>query len=363
MTPLVNHRKRKQNGSRMNDSANTTTKRCRLDSDVHDGNKMMLKCEDNPQEFHRMSRPRLLTRKKGSFDNSHRNVSDGLGVGREYKVNQSVDGCTSFMKDKIPRSLRLKKSISVTESHDDKRLSLSCGATSHNDLEPQGSYVTEGKIKYMDIDMTQPIKNEPVSLDSTPVSPQISNLVLEGYVHRMANLNAKACVAAYLEPDKKAPSRRRRRGNRWCKNTTKSKSKLKCRSDESAMLDTSSKQVVLNIEEPTSNPVILNVNGVENVIPVITFSGIKMPPCAVVVDGLDDQQNDGQVSYNTMGLLHNGDTLHPHARVFLEGSHELHLPSRIVPTLVPARQSTVKRAVKKAASVGVARHHKKPSKV
>ena len=350
----------------MNDGAIKKTKRRCLGSDVHNGNKMMVKCEDNPREFHRMSRPQLLPKRgiasmKGSFDSSLYNVSDGVDVN-----DQSVGGCTSFMKDK-PETLRLKKSTSETESYDDKRLSLlSCGAISHNNLEPVDSYVTDGKIKPIDIDVNQPVKNEPVSPDSTPSSPpypvlsQISDVVLKGYVHRMANLNAKACVAAYLEPDKK---RRRRRGNRWCKHKSKSNLKYRDNGDESALLNASSKQVVLNTEEPTSNPVILNVNGVENVIPVITFSGIKMPPCAVIVEGLDDQQDDSQVSYNTMGLLHNGDTLYPRARVFLEGSHELHLPSRIVPMLVPVRHSTVRRAVKKAAAFGVARQYKKPSKV
>lgn len=366
MTQLVNHRKRKQS-NHANDSVNKRTKRRRLDSD-HDENKAMLKCEDNSHESHRMSRPRLLPKRgitsmKSSFDNPDGHRNDGLELGRELEVNSVYGYSQSFTKDKFPRSLLKKKY--VDESHADKKLStLTCAVTSHNDFEPEDSCVIEGK----DVGMKQPVKSEPVSPDSSPssssypVSSQVSNVVLEGYVHRLANLNARACVAAYLQPDKKVPSKRRRR-TRWCKRKAKSKYTSKCDNDESAVLNTSPKQVVLNIEESTSNPVILNVSGVENVIPVITFSGMKMPPCAVVVEGLDDQPDDDQAAYNTMGLLHNGDTLHPHTQVFLEGSHELHLPSRIVPTLVPLRQSTVRRAVKKAISVGIARRHRKPAKV
>ena len=346
MTQLVNHRKRRQS-NRPNDSANRRTKRHRLDSD-HDENKVMLKCEDNSHKFHRMSRPQLLPKRGITSMKS----PDGLELGRELQVNSFNGYSQSFTEDKFPRSL-LKKEY-VDESCEDKK-------SSHNDFEPEDAYAIEGK--------DEPVKSEPVSPDSSPsslsypVSSQVSNVVLEGCVHRLANLNATACVTAYLQPDKKMPSKRRRRSTRWCRRKAKSKYTSKCDNDESAVLNTSPKQVVLNIEESTSNPVILNVSGVENVIPVITFSGMKMPPCAVVVEGLDDQTGDGQASYNTMGLLHNGDTLHPHAQVFLEGSHELHLPSRIVPTLVPARQSTVRRAVKNAISVGIARRHRKPAKV
>lgn len=354
----------------MNDDANRRTKRRRLDSlddNTRDGSKIVMKSEDNSREFHRMSRPRLLPKRGiasmkcsfgGSYPDAHHSsvVSDHSGlesVGRELKLSYGNGySQSSGTKDEVPRSL-------IYEDEPQKLSMLVCGMKHHN---PEDPYAIEGK--------NQRIKGEPVSPDSSPLSlsypvlPPNSNVILEGCVHTLTSLNARACIAAYLQPDKKAPSKRRRRGSsRWCKRKVRSKSKL---NDESVVLDTtcSPKQVVLNVEESTSNPVILNVSGVENVIPVITFSGMKMPPCAVLVEGLEDQPNEqGQVSYNTMGLLHNGDTLHPHARVFLEGSHELHLPSRIVPTLVPARQSTVRRAVKKAISDGVARRHRKPAKV
>ncbi len=363
MTQLVNQRKRKQSNRIGNDSVNRRTKRRRLDSDgnAHNGNKIVMKCEGDSQKVHRMSRPRLLPKRgitsmKRSFDSypdsRHSSVSE---FGRQLKLNS---GTGPSLKDEVPRSLHY-----VNEPHEDKKLSvLAYGMKSHN---PEDSYATESK----DIGLNQRIKSEPVSPDSCPSSPPYpiyprdSNVDLEGCVHtyRMASLNARACVAAYLQSDKKAPSKRRRSTSRWCKRKVRSKSKL---NDESAMLDASPKQVVLNVEESTSKPVILNVSGVENVIPVITFSGMKMPPCAVLVEGLEDQpDSEGQVSYNTMGLLHNGDTFHPHARVFLEGSHELHLPSRLVPTLVPTRESTVRRAVRKAISDGVARCHRKPAKV
>ena len=331
----------------MKDDANRRTKRCRLDpldDNARDGNKIVMKSEDNSQVFHSISRPRLLPKRgitsmKLSFDSKypnahHSSISDHSSLesmDRELKPSYGNGySQSSGTKDQVSRSL-------AYEDEPQKLSMLACGMKRHN---PEDPYAIEGK----DIGMNQRIKSESVSPDSSPLSsphpilPLNSSVVLEGYVHTMASLDAGACVAAaYLQPDKKAPSKRRRRSSRWCRRKVRSKSKL---NDESAVLDTtcSPKQVVLNVEESTSNPVILNVSGVENVIPVITFSGMKMPPCAVLVEGLEDQPNEqGQVSYNTMGLLHNGDTLHPHAKVFLEGSHELHLPSRIVPTLVPAR--------------------------
>ena len=382
LTRLANHRKRRQS-NQTNDSANRRTKRRRLDSladddTVHDENKIELKREENSQEFHRMSRPRLLPKRgitsmKCSFGDrpdGHQNTVSlgGLDLGRELKSDTASRHSQNFMKNEVSRLL-IKKNR-VDEYCEDKKVTLlSCGVTSHNDFDhPQDSYAFEGKNVGVN---PQPIKSEPVSPPDSPlssplpVSATVSSIVLKDYcVHRMANLNAKACVAAYFQPDKKLPAKRRKR-NRWCRRKIRSTSKTKCDvDDETAVLNASPKQVVLDVKESTSNPVILNVSGVENVIPVITFSGMKMPPCAVVVEGLDAQSDDVQAaSYNTMGLLHNGDTLHPQTRVFLEGSHELHLPSKIVPTLVPARQSTVRRAVEKAVSVGVTHHNRKPAKV
>ena len=368
--PLVNPRKRKPFRNHKNDDANRRTKRRRLDpldDNTRNGNKVVMKSEDNSQEFHSISRPRLLPKRgitsmKRSFDSSyhdahHSNISDHSSL-------ESMDReLIPSYGNQYSQSPSMKDEVLVHENEPQQLSMLACGMKRHN---PEDPYAIEGK----DIGMNQRIKSETVLLDSSPLSspypilPLNSNVVLEGYVHAMASLDAGACVAAaYLQPDKKAPSKRRRRSSRWCRRKVRSKSKL---NDESAVLDTtcSTKQVVLNVKESTSNPVILNVSGVENVIPVITFSGMKMPPCAVLVEGLEDQPNEhGQVTYNTMGLLHNGDTLHPHTKVFLEGSHELHLPSRIVPTLVSAKQSTVRRAVRKAISDGVARRHRKPAKV
>ena len=364
---LVN-RKRKLS-SQINNSTNDihlpSTKKCCLDSDVsveHHENENMVKWEDQLHELPRMLRPQLLP--KGGFastknpltfaENSPDGTSNGVEYGRGFQMNH-VNGYTQHItKHKIPRSL-LKKN--GTKSDNDEILSLSCTPSSYDSSESEHLSNLKGKIKQTDIGMKQPVKIESAPFASSrpyPITPQVSNVVLEGYVHRMANLNARACVAAYLLPDKDS-SKQRRRSHGSKKRT---KSKLICDSDTFQILTASSKQGMSDAEQPRSKPVVLNVNGIENVIPVITF-GTKMPPCAVVLEGLDEQQDSGGVPYNTLGLLYNGDTLHPNARVFLEGSQELCLPSRVVPTLVPTRLSTVRRAAKKASSTGVVRRDKK----
>ena len=209
------------------------------------------------------------------------------------------------------------------------------------------------------VKMNQPKKKVSASPSSHPISPEVSSVVYGGYVHRMASLNARACVAAYLEPERKFSPKYASHGQ--YKKTAKSKATGDSAGDTTSKL---SSVTVSKVEPPRSKPVVLKVNGVENVIPVIKFegNGIEIPACAVIVEEVDGSGED-EVSYNKIGLLYNGDTLHPNAQVFLTGDHELQLPSRVLPTLVPARLSTVKRAVRKAASTGVLHVDKKRTKV
>ena len=305
-------------------------------------------------KYHQVSRLQLLPKgeMKDTLNNftesGHPNVSDGLEPEKEDKTITSVYGSTQhFRTSEVPRSL-LKTDDTVKCYEDERFLPLLCH---------------ESEYAYS---MNCPSEREPRLLDSTTfdssqscrVMPQSSSNVLEDYVHRLASLNARACVAAYLQPDKKG-SKTTNYHRRY-----KNQSSSSHDSDDSITLDNGPEEIVLNIENPESKPVVLNVNGVENVIPVITFSGMPMTPCAVVIEGLGEREEYAdQVPFNTLGLLHNGDTLYPHARVFMEGNQELHLPSRVLPTLVPARLSTVRRAAKKATSVGVMHRYKKRGKV
>ena len=177
---------------------------------------------------------------------------------------------------------------------------------------------------------------------SYQVSPEVSNIILGGCMHRMASLNARACVAAFLQPERKVSPKTSVHYN--------GKRSIKSRvSDHS--------------EEAELNPSITN-----KVVPVIEFEaiGLKLPACAVVLKGPDEHEDDGsQVSYNNLGLLYNGDTIYPHAHIFLTQSsnNELQLPHRILPIVVPSKLPTVKRTIKKAAATGVVQVSKKRAKV
>ena len=56
------------------------------------------------------------------------------------------------------------------------------------------------------------------------------------------------------------------------------------------------------------------------------------------------------ILYNNLGLLCNGDTLHPHTRVFYNSDIDLTLPDRVIPKVVPSRGNFVNEVVAEALS-------------
>ena len=234
--------------------------------------------------------------------------------------------------------------------------------------------IPKSKIKQPAIVLTkmiQPIKKKatPPSLSaSRPILPEASNVVFGGYVHRMASLNARACVSAYLEPERRfSPKHVKNGGNKKepVPKVTVSKvavSMTKCDSKSAFKSDSSVVPSMSKVptEPPKSKPVVVNVNENGSVIPVSIKFDKSGSPYTMIINELDD---GGGVPYNREGLLYNGDTIHPDAHVFVADDQKFQLPKRIVPTLVPARFSTVKRAVKKATSTGILPSSKKHSKV
>lgn len=197
-----------------------------------------------------------------------------------------------------------------------------------------------------------------ISPRSYEVSPEV---ILKGYVHRMASLNARACVAAFLQPERRA-SPKLTRHNGHSKPDKPRVKRLSSKSEHSKL------SLLSKVDAAKSKAVVLNLSAIENGIPVIKLetNGLEIPACAVIVqrpNGHYDEES--KVPYNKMGLLYNGDTVHPHTQVFLTQSrdNELELPSRIVPVLVPLRLSTVKKVSRKAATKGVLQLSKKKAKV
>ena len=233
--------------------------------------------------------------------------------------------------------------------------------------------------------MTQPIKKKATPSSSPaprPITPVPSLNVVGGYLHRMASLNARACVSAYLEPERKFSPKHKKipsappkpalpnppvsKDNSDSVPSAAPKPALpsppvsKDNSDSECKTDSSVSSICkVYTEAPKSKPVVVNLNGNESVIPIIKFDR-SGSPSTLIIKELDDDSN---VPYNREGLLYNGDSIHPDAQVFVADDKKLQLPKRIIPTLVPARPSTVKRAVKRATSIGILPSSKKHSKV
>ena len=261
----------------------------------------------------------------------------------------------SVVDDKIP-VVNLKTSgVPVSEStvvH--KVCTFSTEYTSSSDVdsdcsESNRTSIPKSKMKQPSIvlmKLNQPKKKKPASPSPRPVSPMVSSVVVGGYVHRMASLNARACVAAYLEPDKKYAPKSANKS--VCKTTatikaTGSNQSLKVSSD-------------LSIPEMKPKPIeVSNSQNVDNLEVSVHIGNVGSE------DG--NKESVDEVPYNKEGLLYNGDTLHPNAQVFRTGIPDLCLPTRVVPTLVPTRLSTVKRAADKACMTGIVHCGKKLNKV
>lgn len=65
------------------------------------------------------------------------------------------------------------------------------------------------------------------------------------------------------------------------------------------------------------------------------------------------------VPFNTLGLLYNGDTLHPSARAFYTSDTDLTLPDKIIPKIVPSREAFVYSAITDAVSLRVMNQKRK----
>ena len=230
---------------------------------------------------------------------------------------------------------------------------LPCNADSDSCNDSRLTCVTKYKMKQPAIILTK--MSHPVKKKVTPalasqkhqISPEISSVVVGGYVQRMASLNARACVAAYLESERRcSPKRPKNVGV----------SKMKSISDSKIKCETTSESLASKVQsEARSTKLIVLRN--EDVTP-LKFYGSRSSSSQVI-----EEVHDGSVAYSKDGLLYNGDTIHPDAKVFVTDCCKLQLPEKIIPTLVPTRSSTVTRAIRVAASTGVLPSSKKHNKV
>lgn len=191
------------------------------------------------------------------------------------------------------------------------------------------------------------------------------NIIQGGFVHRMANFNTRACVAAFFQTESEKKVSPNQTHNQHKKTT---KPEVKSRSMPAIGVSSAAKYLP-NVEPSESRAMVVTLNVAPTAIPVINFenrSSVDVSTFSRILHDVDGNGvDDSKVPFNKLGLLYNGDTIHPHARIFLTQSvgNPPWLPKTIVPTLVPSRSSTVRRAVRKATSTGIVHKNKKISKV
>lgn len=177
------------------------------------------------------------------------------------------------------------------------------------------------------------------------LAPQVSSpspltrVDSSGYVKRMASLNARACVAALIEPERRYLK---------AKVPGSSKPKEEQRSRSSSLSEEHiAPPGVTEMIAVVDHPIKTLMNDGMN---VCEPSQTENQPCDVVCSSTaEDKSSDNdleEASFNTLGLLYNGGTVHPHACIFL--TNDWTVPERILPVVVPAKPESLQRAMKRA---------------
>lgn len=175
-----------------------------------------------------------------------------------------------------------------------------------------------------------------------------------GYMRRMASLNASACVAALMEPEKKSKSLKANTLtyiNRLVRSPQRSSSTSSSDGLPSPMLSPHLRETLRPKDfllSPTSlyNSSTSALSLSESEADTSKDSDDLEPHVygallALAMAGFEPDE----VSYNKLGLLYNGDTLYPCARVFYASDTDLTLPGKIIPRIVPSREMFVRSAV------------------
>ena len=258
------------------------------------------------------------------------------------KLPASLSRCT-----RRPHSLFDEK---ITQNRF-KRKGDSCNS-SLSPLSSLGSEWDEEKVVESSWKVSPPKIKSPVlnlmpvvECTKIPAKPRAKKSVdpakLNGYVRRMASLNARACVTAMMEPVRR-PSKQKGLPS---KSTPAPTTSPVCNPSE--CLSSSPRRVSPRRSPVPQQSVVSHSrhNSVEKEI----FDGNFSPGGYVVVCGSPMTLKEYGIirgceysetsNFNTEGLLWNGDTLHPQSRVYLapDGS----LPRLIVPPVCPVRPNCV----------------------
>lgn len=197
----------------------------------------------------------------------------------------------------------------------------------------------------------------------------LAKSVLEGgYIRRMASLNASACVTALIEPEKKvrphlsnSPSYMSKDGKESRKSWSLSSSEdltpavpVERMKDHQRVKDLSLSPAGFYGSSASSSEADTSKDSdeiVPHVLMALASSLARNSTC-----DLDE------IPCNKLGLLYNGDTIHPAARVFYNSDVDLTLPERIISRVVPSRDKFVSSAIQEALSQRLAGKKRKGAK-
>lgn len=231
------------------------------------------------------------------------------------------------------------------------------------------TFYQQGKLKQPEIHLVKHQSKRPKRPIQKPTSATqlYPQLLQGGYVKRLASLNAAACVSALMEPTKKSSSRHNGSMTKSIAQTAKLKRNEGYSNDPSKMLNAVSN--ASGIAEVARSDQL-------NEIPVASALQITVPSTDFHMHGETFQDRTSprpapvescsleELPFVSIGLLHNGGTIHPETRVFYKSDKNLtmSLPARITPVLVPSKFENVRKAIKRAISTGVRKTAKRKTR-
>lgn len=207
-----------------------------------------------------------------------------------------------------------------------------------------------------------------------------------GYIRRMASLNASACVAALIEPEKRSKSHKNGSGL----TNIGDKSHLRQESVRSLLVSPSDDFLHPRVTPNSSPHMKDSLRTKEYSLSPARLDKLSTSSLSSEADSSKDSDEllevatDPQVytllalasslasahgseleflPYNKLGLLYNGDTLHPNARMFYTSDTELTMPDRVIPRVVPSQQRFVRSAISDALAQISVKRKRKPAKV
>lgn len=192
-----------------------------------------------------------------------------------------------------------------------------------------------------------------------------------GFVKRLASLNARARVTALIEPEKRSIKAKSPPVSPMVV-VKKSPPLIPLQRSKPLIEEGKSPQAVIALqclpkgETRMSRSTITPVEVEGSITPTSHTPNFEMP-CYVHLFGFmtsqtqtpEQVEEDSElesVPYNSVGLLYNGSAVHPTTRVFL--TCEGVLPSRIIPVVVPSKVENLKMAIKIAREQLKQKHNK-----